>query len=183
MGYAVCARPRTLVLNPLTWITERILLSGRHRNGRDSLLRCLCAVLAASFRTPYLDFKAKMPCQKRALSPSSSSLKESGWELSELWCSDPICSAQGPQIQPPRSELMLARIGKGATELGAPAAKKKSYQFRKAPSSRCGSSLVGGVAATGLRSEERGAESLWLQFHRKSHASRARSRLHCVARS
>ena len=60
---------RTQVLNPLTWITERILLSGRHRNGRDSLLRCLCAVLAASFRTPYLDFKAKMPCQKRALSP------------------------------------------------------------------------------------------------------------------
>ena len=50
-------------------ISTRILLSGRHRNGRDSLLRCLCAVLAASFRTPYLDFKAKMPCQKRALSP------------------------------------------------------------------------------------------------------------------
>ena len=34
--------------------------------------------------------------------------------------------------------------------------RKKSYQFRKAPPSRCGSSLVGDVAATGLRSEDKG---------------------------
>ena len=46
-------------VNPLTWITEGILLSDRHQNGLDPLLCCLCAVGAASFKVPYLAFRAK----------------------------------------------------------------------------------------------------------------------------